>query len=312
MTLTGGEKQPQLAIEALFENSLHRASKSLFNWSEHNFFPQERYNRGMVVTFLFLDESLNMGTAWLTGLLVPAGRYPDIRDAVIRITHNILIAAGHTYPSPTELHGSEMLKMVTGVTDQLRLQVFEEVVMLVNQERVQILSVGHSEARNVQRNLKALEMDHGDKLFTPNLQRMVDILNLTPEVMVFPVFDGIPGQRVGAKSKTPVDQFAHQAFLRGINLTHWCRVMLEEKPIQGLEHKPNLRNLAEPTFVDSTQSPLLQLADVIGYLLGVPERVQREGGSAFKRKVAAVAEGIDPHLVHRREIAVTFVSSVPS
>jgi hypothetical protein len=101
----------------------------------------------MEVTFLFMDESVNLDVAWLTGVLVPAEQYADVRDAFIRIARDVLVEAGHEHPWPTELHGVDLLREVRGVTDEHRFSVFERAVDLVNTERLEILRVGHVEAQ---------------------------------------------------------------------------------------------------------------------------------------------------------------------
>ncbi len=259
----------------------------------------------MDVVFLYLDESVDLDSAWLTGLLVPASQYPDVRDGVIRIARKALLAAGASAVAPIELHGVDMLKGVAGATDEHRLQVFSKVVELVNRYRLEVVSVGHVEKKRVRESFQNLHMDPGDKLHRLNFQELVDILHLPPDVLVVPVFDGIPG-RPPTGGMEPVDRFAYEAFLLGGSITHWNRVMLEERPVGGLSHKENLRNLMEPVFSDSARSPILQLADIIGYLLGVAERVKQVQGSAWKVQLANVAGRIDKQLLHRRSVTLSF------
>jgi hypothetical protein len=92
----------------------------------------------------------------------------------------------------------------------------------------------------------------------------------------------------------------------GSQITHWFRIAAEAKPTPWVRHKTNLRNLAEPTFSDSSRSPLLQLADVVGYLLGVPDRLEQKEPSLWKAAVASVAHKIDRTRVHRRLITTHF------
>jgi hypothetical protein len=258
------------------------------------------------VVFLFLDESVDLDHAWLTGLLVPAAQYPDVRDAVIMIARAALMAAGHAPAPPTELHGVNMLRDVPGVTDEHRLQVFSSAVLLVNRERLEVVSVGHAEAKRVRQNLDQLHMDPGEKLHYLNHYELVETLQLADDVLVAPVFDGVPGRALTAKASASVDKFAHNAYLQGAAITQWNRIALEQNPVRSLRIKPNLRNLLEPTFSDSAGSPLLQLTDIIGYLLVARDRAERTTVSEWKTKLATIARGLDPELVLRRSVTINF------
>lgn len=259
----------------------------------------------MDAVFLYLDESVDLDAAWLTGLLVPASQCPTVRDAVIRIAREALTSAGQSATAPIELHGVDMLSGVVGASDEHRLRVFSRLVDLVNRERLEIVSVGHIDAKSVRKVHRELVTDPGDKLHYLNFNELVDALQLPPDVLVVPVFDGVPG-RSPSGALAPVDKFAYDAFLFGGSITHWNRVTLEEDPITEITHKENLRNLMEPVFSDSARSPILQLADVIGYLLGVAARLEQVQGSEWKNQLGAIAGGIDNRLVCRRSVTTLF------
>jgi hypothetical protein len=259
----------------------------------------------MGVVFLYLDESVDLDVASLTGLLVPALQGPRVRDAVIRVARQALISAGQPASGPVELHGVDMLRDVPGVSDEIRLDVFARAIDIVNRERLQIVSVGHSSAGAVRKGYQKIVSDPGDKLYYPNFQELVESLHLLPDMLIVPVFDGVPG-RASSGAQAPVNQLAYEAFLLGGAITHWNRISLEDRPAGWVGHREHLRNLMEPVFSDSAQSPLLQLADIIGYLLGVVERVQQAPSTAWKRRLADIARGIDPRLVHRRSVTVHF------
>lgn len=259
----------------------------------------------MEVDFLFLDESVALGTAWLTGVFVNAAQCPDVRDAMIRIARGVLQAMGRPESAPIELHGVDMLRDFPEATDEHRLRAFSEVVDLVNRAELEVLSIGHVDKAQVQRRYANLQMDPGDKLYTINLYELVDVMQLHEDVLVVPVFDGVPGRAPGMKHSR-VEPFAHDAFLRGGSVTHWNRVLYEDKPHPVVRHKPNLRNFMEPLFADSANSPLLQLADVVGYLLDAADCVAQSAASEWKSQVAAIAGDIHPTLVHRRPFSITF------
>ncbi len=257
----------------------------------------------MDVTFLFLDESVDLDTAWLTGVFVPAEQYADVRDAVLRIAQEALIEAGHEHPAAVELHAVDLLRDVGGVTDDHRFKVFEKIVALVNAERLEIVRVGHSGAKKIREHFTKANMDPGDKLYSHNFREVVEALRLPEEGLVFPVFDGVPPQQQALRRNLqPVDRHAYDAFMFGGHITQWGRVASEAKPVPWVEYKTNLRNLGEPAFSDSARSPLLQLADMVGYLLCVADRVARAEHSEWKARIARIARKIDPGLVYRRSI----------
>ena len=260
----------------------------------------------METMLLFLDESVDLDTAWLTGIFVPTSLYPEVRDGVVRIAREALVAAGHNTSTPVELHGVEMLKSIAGATDQIKLGVFSQAVALVNRHQLEVLSIGHVEAKAMRQNLRRILMDPGDKLHNQNLQEMVNVLALPHDVVVLPIFDGVPGRAPASTKLAPVDRFAYDAFLLGGSITQWNRVACEERPIPAISFKPNLRNLAEPVFADSARSPVLQLADIIGYLLGSAERALRQPSSDWKSNLAAVAHELDPYLVRRQSVRWIF------
>jgi hypothetical protein len=260
----------------------------------------------MEVTFLFLDESIDLDVAWLCGVAVPAEQYADTRDAVIRTTRDALIDAGHKHPHPTELHGACLLKEVPGITDEHRASVLERLVALVNHEQLHVVSVGHKNAARVRQTFRKQEMDPGDKLYNLNFYELVEVLRLPATALVCPVFDGVPGQPSGRATgrRQPIDAHAYETFMAGGFLTQWNRLRMETKPNPIVKFKPNLRNLGEPTFSDSRHSPLLQLADVIGYLLGVRDRAAQSVSSPWKTRVASIARKLDSELICRFTVDV--------
>jgi hypothetical protein len=90
----------------------------------------------------------------------------------------------------------------------------------------------------------------------------------------------------------------------GGHITHWGRLVAEIRPAPWVQYKTNLRNLAEPTFSDSARSPLLQLADMVGYQLCVGDRVEQVEHSEWKARVASIARRMDPTLLNRRSITM--------
>jgi hypothetical protein len=123
---------------------------------------------------------------------------------------------------------------------------------------------------------------------------MFDLVRLPPDTLIFPVFDGVPGKNKTGKQQ-PVDQSAYEAFITGVHHSHYYRVAKSAPQC----YLPNFRNVVDPTFFDSARAPLLQLADVVSYLLGVLDSVQQREPTAFKARLGAVAAKLDRSIVHR-------------
>jgi len=258
----------------------------------------------MDVTFLFLDESrsTHLDTASLTGVFVPADHYARVRDAVIRVSVEVQRPPVGVPPVPLELHGSAMLDDMDGVTEADRLLAFERLVEVINSEQLEVLSIVYSGVKDIQAHFDQLNMPPGDKLYHWTFDAMFDEIRLPKGGLVVPVFDGIPGQGDGGQHQ-PVDRSAYETFLAGAYTSHWYRVALP-KPER---YVPNFHNLVEPTFSDSAKSPLLQLADVVGYLLHVEDFVNTKRSEGFKREVACIAAKLDRVIVRRVPSSMTFL-----
>jgi hypothetical protein len=191
------------------------------------------------VVFLFLDESVDSDHAWLTGLMVPASRYPDVRDAFVKIARDALTAAGQTLSAPIELHGVDLLRSVPGATNEHRLDVFSKVVGLVNRERLACLSFGHAQAKSTRRKFARLHLDFGEKLHNLNFHEFVDFLPLSADTLVVPVFDGV-GRSATRKTTVRVESSVYDTFLLGGAVTHWNRIGEELHPTGLIRHKPYL------------------------------------------------------------------------
>jgi hypothetical protein len=261
----------------------------------------------MDVVFLFLDESCpsDSDTAWLTGVAVGAERYAPVRDAMLEISIDVQRQAGNAHPSPIELHAVDLLRDVSGATDAHRLAVFRSAVDLVNAEQLEVISVGYSGAKQIRSELAKLQMPEGDKLYGLNFNAMFGAIRVQHDALLVPVFDGVPGANSKGKQQ-PVDASAHAAFLTGVHHSHHYR-LLYNAPDRYL---PNFRNVAEPTFADSARSPLLQLADLVGYLLTVLHPSSGKERSEFKAAIAEIAGKLDAGLVARVENTITFSQSV--
>lgn len=250
----------------------------------------------MPTTFLFLDESTSadLDIASLTGVLVPDEAYADTRDGVLRIAQNVQ-RAPHLFsgiePGPIELHGCDMLRAVPGATDDDRVSVFRSMVDLVNERRLQVISIGYT-------NWSELGPIRGgdDKLQGLNFFNIMASLGAVSAAgLVVPVMDGLPSNIRASRKPRPVDRDLFNVFIASAHSSHNTRLILGAENISI----PNHRNFAEPVFTDSGHSPLLQLADVIGYLLYVEDRSERMSLNGFKARLLEVAKRLDHRLLRR-------------
>jgi hypothetical protein len=82
------------------------------------------------------------------------------------------------------------------------------------------------------------------------------------ETLVVPVMDGVPAS--SAKKPPAIDP----SLIRGFAVTvRWIHHMRQHALVKNSLSIRNAENLAEPLFGDSSHATLLQLADVVSYLL---------------------------------------------
>lgn len=253
-------------------------------------------------TFLFIDESVSkhLDTASLTGVLVSSDRYVAARDAVLRLSidlqRRIQQLAHDVMPPAIEFHGCEMLNNLQGATDDDKIVAFAALVDIVNRERLTIISTGYTNRAEL---AEVLSLDH--KLQGANFFNMLLALDeFAHDRLIVPIFDGLPGGTLEAEKKkvkaSPIEPAAFRAFIASVHSSQNMRVGLGDRALSIR----NLRNFAEPVFTDTEHSPLLQLADVIGYLLHLQDWRARFHISGFKARVAELAERLDPTLVAKR------------
>lgn len=259
----------------------------------------------METLFFFMDESgdVRSDTAYLTTVVVPAEQYVQVRDGVIQVAVNAQASTGLALPHPIELHGVAMLRDVPGATDDHRIEAFEQIVDLVNREELEVISVGHTGVKEISRYFERRQMPQGDKLYHLNFEALLDVIHVPSDALIVPVFDGVPGAKASGK-RQPVDKIAQEAFIDGAHVRQFYRVAAAEPGW----YVRNFRNIAEPTFSDSAQSPMLQLADVVSYLLGALDSRETER-TEFKGRLAAAAARFDTRRVHRIPHSLAFQSA---
>jgi hypothetical protein len=253
------------------------------------------------VTFAFFDESVSEGLdiASLTATLVPAEKYADVRDRVARLAESAVQSLHPAIGQGHELHGVAMLKDDPDATDDDRFRVFETMVEIVNSERLEIISIGYTNWSD----LKLLrEMD--DKLHGLNFHNIAFALQpLLAEGLLVPIVDGLPGgilDRTGGPGRPQrIEPQIFRAFIASVHSTHRIRVGLEDRGAGDVISIKGYRNLVEPTFTDSASSPLIQLADVVSYLLTMVDTAERRPCTGFKGRLVEIAGKLDPTLVKK-------------
>lgn len=250
------------------------------------------------VIFAFIDESVSreLDLASLTAVLVPSEQYAGVRDAVIRLGVELQRPPPNTIPAPIEFHGCEMLKSVEHATDDDRILAFDRLVGIVNAERLPVLSVGYTNWSEL-----SLIRKHDDKLHGLNFIGMLTGLQslLARGTLVVPVVDGIPGGILDAANRrrtSPVERDIFMAFIGNVRYGQHLRVAGGQAVESSLSIE-GYGNLADPVFSDSAMSPLLQLADVVSYLLTIRDAADRAAPSGFKARVLAVANRLDESLL---------------
>lgn len=252
------------------------------------------------MAFLFLDECSHdaLDLAALTGVLVPLDAYNDVRDAVCQITWNVLKPPANTVPSPIELHArdllSELLDRDAAELDRDRIEVFTAVARVVNDFRLRVFRVAYLNRSEIASLMNADPQLYGLTFF--GIQTALQ--NTLAETIVLPVMDGIPGCAPNAKRPPRIDPQLIRAFAQQVRWIHHgrrCQAVTNSISIE------NVVNLAEPVFADSAHSTLLQLTDIISYLLLQLERHELKppsSSSDFRNQVLNCARTLDTDLLN--------------
>lgn len=224
--------------------------------------------------FLFLDECsyAPLDLAALTGILVSLDQYADVRDAMCQITWDALAPAANTVPAPIELHARSLLSDLADRNaeelDRARLDVLSAVVDIVNNDRLQVFRVAYLNRSEI-----ATVMKSDPNLYSLNfLGIQFGLQAILADTLLIPVMDGIPGSRPSAKPPR-IDSQLIRAFAQQVRWVHHAR---RHEPLAKSLSIENVVNLAEPVFADSTHSCLLQLVDLVSFLLLQLERDELE------------------------------------
>lgn len=238
----------------------------------------------MNLNFLFMDECYSKDTAIssLTGLLVPAHNYPDLRIKFYDTLQWAIRPEEHVVSSPPELHTNAFL---SGHDDIVKLQNLEHIVEMVVSNQLRIYRVGYYVTK------ETASLFRGDKqLMAVCWFRMIAMLQ--PEFesdILVPVMDGFNTQNV----------LTFSGMIKSVDVVRAA----------GLESSLSFNNtqniLGEVFYADSKFSIFTQVADVVSYLRHVTDWA-REGLTMtdFKKQLLRIADNLTPALVREEIVAM--------
>jgi hypothetical protein len=238
--------------------------------------------------------------AALTALVVLSQLYPAVRKRLVELNVRLQsLPPNHLSTHIQELHAQALLSdwpqfkdMSPTDLDDKRIEVLVEAIEIVNAHRLPVLHCAYTNTKAIR------ELDRGadPKLYSLNLLGVLSPFGpLLARGLVVPVMDGVPGTKRGKASVDPVLIRAFARVPQSYAVANACGIK-----DSGL-NLPNSQNLVETFFVDSAHSPLVQLADLVAYMLLA--RYQRSHGnvSSFKRRIADVGDKLDPSLLRIAE-----------
>ena len=255
--------------------------------------------RDAPLAFLFLDESMDesLDLASLTGVLVPLHAYREVRDSICQLVWEVLSPLPNTVPQPIELHARNLLPELNSLpgdqADSARLHVLRSTVRIINNNHLKVVRVCYLNRSEISRLLK------GDpKLYAINFFGIQSWLqDLMEKTIVLPVMDGVPASKQGKKPPS-IDVSLIRAFAANVRYIHHAR---QCDAVKGSLSIRNPHNLAEPVFADSTHSTLLQLTDLVSYLLLQRDRAELDPSSKcseFKESITEIAKTFNPDLLN--------------
>lgn len=267
------------------------------------------------MAFLFLDECSYepLDLAALTGVLVPLERYVAVRDAMCKVVADVLSAPPNTVPAPIELHARDLLSELQERTaadlDLARLDVLSKVVAIVNDHALQVIRVAYLNRREI-----ANTMTLDPKLYGLNFLGIQNALqDAMRDTIVLPVMDGVPGCAPSARRPPTIDPQLIRAFAQNVRWIHHSRQYEAAARLLSIE---NAVNLAEPVFADSAHSTLLQLVDIVSYLLLQLEREELEPASptsSYRNAMVVRARSLRSDRLHSWKGRMTWLGQpVPS
>jgi hypothetical protein len=230
----------------------------------------------------------------LTGVLVPLESYGTVRDEMCRLVWDVLSPEPGVVPAPIELHGRNLLPELAGQpqaeADKARLSVLARVTSIVNTYRLRVLRVAYLNRTEI-----AALMKRDSKLYGLNFFGVqAGLQDMMAETLVVPVMDGVPSSAPSAKKAPAIDPSLIRAFAANVRWIHHVRQHALAKDSISVR---NSENLAEPLFGDSSHATLLQLADLVSYLLLQVDRDELETPtveSEYRKAVVQHGRALNP------------------
>lgn len=236
-----------------------------------------------------MDDSYNEQTkiSSITGLLVSVKMYAETRTKFYKIVPR----EEHTLPGgkiivdirPPELRGSEYLKSLPNVDDDIKIKTFEDVAELVITRNLEVYRSGLYINQRTMKISKDFNINW--RFLDLCWSRM--ILMLEPKLvneMIVPVMDGFKDFKIFSQIVKNMDLMRSAGW----------------EPIMSVKNTENI--LGEVFYCDSKFSIFTQIADNVEYLRQVTDLV-REGIelSEFKRRLLPISERLTPSII-REEI----------
>lgn len=252
------------------------------------------------MAFLFLDECFYepLDLAALTGVLVPLESYVAVRDALCGLVVEVLRAPPNAIPAVVEIHARELLAGLSDRTpeelDRERLHVLKTIVEIINKHGLHVFRVAYLNRTEIAEVIPA-----DPKLYGLNFFGIQSILqDVMQETIILPIMDGIPGCATTAKHPPRIDPQLIRSLSKTIRFAHHCRQYDYARDSISIR---NTGRLAEPVFADSEHSVLLQLTDLVSYLLLQIEREELQPDdtpSEYRKAALQQAHQLHIHLVH--------------
>jgi hypothetical protein len=238
----------------------------------------------MRTLFYAIDESecRKTDTVSATGVLVPIEDYQEVASRIYQF-FKVRAAPNSVNAFPPELHGSNLLRENSEFwawTDDDRIDCFETFAALVNDLRLQVRRIAYEKSSFEPIGMFA----HDPKALQFNVSNLLRMAAVDGSYLV-PVIDGLEKWCEGISGQgTAVTRMVAHGLGASISL-------------------PFPERICEPFFTSSRHSPLIQIADMVGYLLHVQEwKACGQVCSPFKDRVAVVAESLDKSLIRNERI----------
>ena len=234
------------------------------------------------VVFLYVDEHHSRARSGVTALILSPSDVVAVRERVLAV-HPAgplpeVTQRDRRLAVPEELHHTSFLR---SHPDSVKLKVLSDLADVVIDLGIDALHVSYRNAGRIHDDRsEAVKISIG-----AGMLHMLDrCLRSRPSALVFPVIDA----GLGADGRLNPG-FATAAPRMAIMLLHVTVASRLVDPASSSLFEP--QRLGDSMFVDSAESPAMQLCDVIGGLLRVADTVQGQtSASPFMQRQAEIAD----------------------